>query len=347
MPWMAAAAIAAPIVAGVIANIQSKKDKASQKAAMKDAMAQFDKAGTPPDLSKALLLKEFERAGIYTPELEQDLNDTVAESEVGKIQEDTSLRDAQKSALVSMQKRGKVGLSAEDRAALNQVRSEVQRDSEAKRQQILQSMQAKGMGGSGASLAAQLQSAQGAADQAASGSDTLMAQAQQRALQALGQSADMAGNIRGQDFGVAQAKGTAIDERNRFLAQNSIDRQRSNVGTLNQAQQLNLSEQQRIADANIAMQNAEIQRQSQAKRDLFNDKMGVAAAKAGQYQQQAAYAGQQAANTAQSYGQIGSAVGTGIAGYAQGQASKAAADQAQSNADRQYALDVSKAQRGK
>jgi hypothetical protein len=347
MPWMAAAAVAAPIIAGVIANMQSKKDRASQKDAMKKALAQFDEAGTPPDLSKALLLKEFERAGMYTPELEQDLNDTVAESEVGKIQEDSSLRDAQKSALVSMQKRGKVGLSAEDRAALNQVRSEVQRDSEAKRQQILQSMQSKGMGGSGASLAAQLQSAQGAADQAASGSDALMAQAQQRALQALGQSADMAGNIRGQDFGVAQAKGTAIDERNRFLAQNSIERQRANVGSLNEAQRMNLTEQQRIADANTQMQNAELLRQNQAKRDQFQDKLNLAASKAGQYQRQADYSGQQAANTAQSYGQIGSAVGTGIAGYAQSQQNQAAADQGQANVDRQYELDRIKALKSK
>lgn len=346
MPWMAAAAIAAPIVAGVIANMKAKKDRAAQKDAMKDALAQFDKAGTPPDLSKALLLKELERQGMYTPELEQDLNDTVAESEVGKIKEDTSLRDAQKSALASLQKRGKVGLSAEDRAALNQVRSEVQRDSEAKRQQIIQQMQARGMGGSGAELAMQLQSAQGAADQAASGSDTIMAQAQQRALQALGQSADVASGIRGQDFGVAQAKGSAIDERNRFLAQNSIERQRANVGSLNEAQRMNLIEQQRIADANTQMQNAELLRQNQAKRDYFQDKLGLAASKAGQYQQQANFAGQQAANTAQSYGQIGSAVGTGISGYAQSQQNQATAAQGQANLDRQYELDRLKAQKG-
>lgn len=321
MPWLAAAAVAAPIVGGLVGNYMAKGDKASQKKAMKQAMAELEKAGTPPDLSKALILKEFERAGIYTPELEQEI--AVAESEMGKITEDSSLRDAQKSALASLQNRAKVGLSAEDRAALNQVRQETQRDAEAKRQQILQSMAARGQGGSGAELIAQLQAGQGAAEQAAAGSDSLMAQAQQRALQALGQSADVASQVRGQDFGVNQAKASALDERNRFLAQNSIERQRQNVGALNQAQQSNLSEQQRIADANASMKNAETQRQNQAQRDLFQDKLGLASAKANALTGQANYYGQQAQNTAASYGQMGSAVGTGITAYGQKQSTDA------------------------
>lgn len=314
---MAIGSVAAPVIGGLMGNMAASKDKAAQKAAMQRAIAELNKLGSPPDVSKALVLQEFQRAGIYTPELEQDLSDSFAESQMGKLTEDTGLREAQKSALASLQDRAKVGLSAEDRASLNQVRAEVQRDANANRQALLQKFAAMGQGGGGQSFAAQLQASQAAADQGSAASDTLMAQAQQRALQALTESSNLAGNIRSQDFGVSSAKASALDERNRFLAENSIGRQQRNVAGLNQAQQLNLSEQQRIADANVAMQNAEKARQADAARQYFQDKQSLAQAKANAQVGQATQLGQQAANTAASYTGMGSAVGTGLGAFGQ------------------------------
>lgn len=317
---MVIGAVAAPVIGGIMGGMSAAKDRAAQKKMIKKALAELEKVGVPPDLSGPLLLREFQSAGIYTPQLEEDLSSEVQESVVAQIKEDPGLREAQMRALNSMQQRAKVGLSAEDRAALNQVRSEVQRDSEAKRQQIMQTMQSRGQGGGGADLMAQLQSAQGAADQAAAGSDALMAQASQRALQALSQSGQMAGDVRSQDFGVEQTKASAIDERNRFLAENSIARQRANVGSLNQAQQLNLAEQQRISAANTAQANAEIQRQAQAKRDLYQDKLDLAKAKGAAQMAQAAAAGQRADRTAAQWSGAGAAIGSGITAYGQAQA---------------------------
>lgn len=307
---LAGATVAGPIVGGLVGNMMAQKDRASQKKAMKQALAELEAAGLPPDLSKEIIYKEFQQVGIMTPQLEEDLNDSIAESEVAKIQEDKGLREAQISALGDMQKRAKVGLSAEDRAALNQVRNEVQRDAEAKRQQVLQQMQARGMGGSGAALIAQLQAGQDAQNLASQQADTQMSQAQQRALHALGQSSDMASGIRGQDFANAQAKAQAIDERNRFLAENSIARQQRNVGALNAAQLQNLQEQQRIADANIQQANQEKLRQVQEQGNLYDRTLGYRQAKANALTGQAGYYGQQAANTAQSYGQMGAGIGT-------------------------------------
>ena len=312
---MTIGSIAAPIVGGIIGNQAAKGDKESQKQAMKAALAELNKIGSPPDLSRRLILEEFQRQGIYTPEMEQEIS--VAESEMSQLKEDPSLREANMSALQRMLAQSKSGLTAEDRAALNQARSEVQKDTQSKLAQIQQQMQARGQAGSGAELAMQLQAAQAGSDQAAAGSDTLMAQAQQRALQALGKSSDMASQMRGQDFDVNSAKARAIDERNRFLAENSVSRQSRNVGALNQAQQANLAEQQRINDANIAMRNAETQRQTQAERDLFNDKLNLAQAKSGQRTQQAGFYGQQAGQTAQQWANIGSGVGGGLATLAQ------------------------------
>lgn len=311
------AAIGAPIVGGLIGNIAGQSDRKKQREAMKQALRELEAIGAPPDLSREIIFKEFERAGILTPELEQEVQ--IAESEVGKIKEDQSIRDTQRQALEMLKQRSQVGLSGEDRAALNQVRSEVQRDSEAKRQQILQQMQARGMGGSGAELMAQLQSAQGASDQAAAGSDALMAQAQQRALQALSESGRMAGDVRSQDFNVESTKAQALDERNRMLAQNSVARQAANVGRLNQAQMANLAEQQRIQDANTSMTNQERLRQVNEQGALFDRKLGLASAKSGALTGQAGFYGQQAQQTQNMFAGIGQGIGQGAGAYAQNQ----------------------------
>ena len=301
------------IVGGFLGGNAAKMDRSHQKDAAKQALQYYKDIGYPPDYAKELVLQEFQRAGIYTPELEKEI--AVAESEVGKIKEDTSLRDAQKSALASLQNRAKVGLSAEDRASLNQVRAETQRDAQAKQAQILQQMQSRGMGGSGAELIAQLQAGQGATDRAAGGSDTIMAQAQQRALQALGQSADLASGVRSQDFGVASAKAGALDERNKFLAQNSIARQRQNVGELNAAQQSNLAQQQKTNDANVAMANEEKRRQAEAQHAQYADKLAWAGGAAGQSQNLSKYYGDTANAKAQQQKDIGSGIG-GLAEFA-------------------------------
>ena len=311
MTGMAIASVAAPVVGGLVGNLMGSGDRKRQRAMIARAMAELDAVGTPPDLSKELIFKELQRAGILTPELEQEI--TVAESEVAKIKEDSSLRDTQKQALEKIKQQASTGLTAEDRASLNQVRGEVQRDSEAKRQQIMQSMQSRGMGGSGAELMAALQGAQGAADQAATGSDAIMAQAQQRALQALGESGRMAGDIRTQDFGVESTRAQALDERNRMLAQNSVARQSSNVGRLNQAQQMNLQEQQRIQDVNTQMANQEKLRQNQEKGNLWDRQMAIASARSNAATGQASQYGGLAKQTQQMGSTIGSGVGTSAA----------------------------------
>lgn len=315
MAWGIAAAAGASALGGILGNAAASKDRKAAKQAMKKAIKELEAIGTPPDTAKALILQEFERQGVYSPELEQDLSDTFAESEMGKLTEDASLRDVQKSVLSELQNRARVGLSAEDRAALNKVRNEVQRDAQANRASVLSQMAARQMGGSGAELVSQLMAGQQAAELASQQSDNVMAQAQQRALQALSESANQASNIRSQDLNVNTARAQALDERNRFLMQNSIDRQARNVGNLNEAQKANLAEQQRIADANAQMANQEKQRQAAAKSSDFQNKLSLASAKAGAYTGQQQYHGQQAQNTAQQYANIGSGVAGGINAY--------------------------------
>ena len=311
------------ILGGILGNNAAKMDRRHQKDTINQMVQEYTRIGYPPDYARALILQEFQQTGQYTPELEADLNASMAESEVNKIEEDPSLRKAQLGVLSSMQDRAKVGLSAEDRASLNQVRGEVQRDAEAKRQQVLQQMQARGMGGSGAALIAQLQAGQDAQNLASQQSDNLMSQAQSKALQAIGQSSDMASNLRGQDFQTAKAKAGALDERNRFLQENSIARQRSNVGALNEAQQANLKEQQGVADANVRQSNEEKQRQAVAKQQQYRDKLNYAAGITGQQSAQAKFYG----DTANAKVQANKDMGKGAGGLAESIATYAMSDE--------------------
>jgi len=311
----AAAGAGAAVVGGVVGNIMASGDRAEQRKRMKMALNELKKVGLPPDLSAPLILKELQRQGMYTPEIERDLNDTFAE--VKLISEDETLKDAQRQALTMMQNRGQVGLSSEDRAALYQVRNQLERDSQAKSQQIMQQFMARGQGGGGAELQSLLQSGQSNAEQASQASMSLMGQAQQRALEAVRQSSDIASGMRSQDYNVNSANTAQQNERNRFLAENSITRQRANVGTLNQAQQLNLAEQQRISDYNKQLANTEQARQRNEKGSFWDRNLNYGSAMANAQLGQASQFGQQASNTANMWSNIGGAIGGGLTAYGQ------------------------------
>lgn len=311
--WVTAGVAASGVIGGLLSSSSAKKAAKAQQQAAAAAYAELNKLGLPPDISKEIILKQFQSMGVLTPELEQEIN--LQEAQVSKIQEDPSLRNAQMEALSTLGGVSRGGLRAEDRAAYNELRGKVQQDAEAKRQQILQSMQARGMASSGSNLAAQLQSAQASADTASAGADTLAADASKRALEALSQRANLAGSVRGQDMSAEEMKARAIDERNKFLYENSVSRQRSNVGALNAAQAANLENQQKLANMNTAQANEETNRQNEAKRQYYMDQLDLAKAKASALnsQGQAASAGYQAKGAAQAG--LASAIGQGIGAY--------------------------------
>lgn len=308
-----AGVVASSVIGGLMSSSSAKKAAKAQQAAAAAAFAELNKLGLPPDISKEVILKQFQNMGVLTPELEQEIN--LQSSEVAQIQEDPALRNAQMDALSTLGGVSRGGLRAEDRAAYNELRARVQQDAESKRQQILQQMQARGMASSGANLATQLQSAQASADTASAGADTLAADASRRALEALSQRANLAGSVRSQDMSAAEMRARAIDERNRFLYQNSVDRQRQNLSALNAAQASNLANQQRVSDMNVNQENEESLRQNEAKRQYYMDQLDLAKAKANALnsQGQAASAGYQARGAAQAG--IASAIGQGIGAY--------------------------------
>lgn len=303
-------AIAGSVVSGIIGQAgrsASSGDRDAANRAAQEAYQALQNIGLPPDLSTPIILQQFQQAGMLTPELEQTIRQ--GPSKLAEIKADQGLVDTQKEALEAIKQRGKVGLTPEDRAALNQVREQVAQDEEAKRQQIMQSMQARGQGSSGANLAAQLMSSQASTNRAARGSDELAAQASRRALEAMATSGQLAGQMRTQDIGEQSTRARAEDELNRFNTTNRQNVQARNVGYQNMAQEQNLQRQQGISDKNIALANAEKQRQADAKRQYWTDRAYQATGQANQATNQANYRNQQAALTQNQYANLGTTFG--------------------------------------
>jgi len=310
---MMAAAVAGPLIGGILGSISSSSGRKAAAAASAQAMAQLQAIGLPPDLSREIILKQYQVQGVLTPEIQEDLNLQV--SQVSQIQEDPSLRSAQMESLGMLGQSARGGFTSADRAAYNQMRQSTQRDSEAKRQQIMQQMQARGHGGSGPELMAQLQSGQAAADESSAQGDRLAGMASQNALQALRDKVGLASNVRTQDFSVNEARAAAEDQRNRFLFQNSATQQAANVAALNDAQQANLNRKDSVADRNVGLANAESERQVNAKRDYFRDNLDLASAKANALNKQASVIQDNANAKSKMFSDLGNAVGQGAAAY--------------------------------
>lgn len=309
MALLAGAAIAGPIVGGIIGNMASEGQRRAAEAAAAAALKEIDALGAPPDLSKRIILEKFKQAGVYTPQLEQEVN--AGFSKVEQIQEDPQLRQRQMEALQALQERSKTGFSAEDRAALNKVRGQVGTDLQGRLGSLQQQMQARGLGGSGAELAAMLSASQAASSEEAAAGDRLAAEASQRALQSALQTGQLGGQLRSQDFDVARAKAEAADRFNLFNAENSMARQARNVASQNQGQLYNLSEQQRSQDINTQMENAERQRMNEATRQYWQDQASRAGMRANARLGQSAMYQGQADRTAQQWAGGGAAIGAG------------------------------------
>lgn len=313
MPWAAVAAAAAPIVGGLVGNVMSQGDRNKAKQAMKQALAELKAAGFPPDLSKEIIYKEFESAGILTPELEEDIE--LADTEFKAIQEDPQLREAQLSALNKFKQQSETGLGPEERAAFNQIQQSIRQDQRAQQQQILSDAQRRGQGGSGNALIAQLQATQSGADQAFSQGNELAALIAQRVRQGAQDMSGAAGNLRTQDYQVASDRAQAIDERNKFLNQNSVARQARNVASKNDAQRYNLENQQSIMDKNTEMANAEKLRQVEEQGKFYDRKLDRAGKLADAYTGQQNYYQDQADQTTEMWSKIGSGVGQGVSAH--------------------------------
>lgn len=309
-----AAAVGANLVGGVIGSIASSGDRDSANRAYAAALEEIQRVGAPPDLARQIILGKFQEVGVLTPELEKAVE--LDAPKVAQIKEDPGLRGAQMSALGMLGKRAATGMSAEDRSRLAEIQTQIARDTEAKRQQIVQGYQQRGLGGGGSELAAQLQAASAGAAQAGEEGGRLAAMAQQSALEAARQYGTLGGQIRGQEFDIARTKAGAEDQAALSRFNEATARQQRNVGVSNVAQQQNLANRQRLSEMNVSTANAELLRQRQAEREQYQLALDRASRISDAQNNRGTAYSREAAGTAQRWADAGSAVGRGISAYA-------------------------------
>lgn len=310
------------IIGGAIAAgaTQGERDKA--QAAQNEALKEIMSINAPPDMAREILIERFKSAGVYTPKLEEAI--LQGTSKMAELQEsDPSLREAQKSALEAYKEVGRTGLSAEDRLAMRQARTQAENANRARLESIKQNLAARGMGGAGAEIAAQLSSGQQAAEDLSMSADRTAAQAQQARLAALARMSDLGGSMRTQDWQQAAQRAGAADELARFNVMQRSGVQQRNVGAQNQGQLFNLQNAQQIANMNTQAANAEKLRQRQGEGQTWQMGAQRAGARGGAQQAISNYYQQAAANKAANImgvaggiGQTAGAIGGNLMQYA-------------------------------
>lgn len=178
-----------------------------------------------------------------------------------------AMRQKQLQAIGGIQELSETGLSAIDRAALAEIQNQIATQERGQRESILQNMAQRGISGSGQELAAQLQSSQAASQQASTQGMQQAAQAQRARMQALSSLSEMAGGIEQTDFQRESQRQAAQDAINQFNVQNKNVAGLRNIETQQNLANLNAQERNRIAQANIDLENQQ-RLQNQVNRPL-------------------------------------------------------------------------------
>lgn len=284
------------------------------KGYQQQALQQFQGITPPSAEDLQVQLQKMVYAGDITPQMAQTVMQDP--SKFNDITSGGAGRSAQLQALSQLQGISTDGgLTAQDKAQLNDIQSQTGAQERGSREAIMQNAQSRGMSGSGMELASQLINQQGSAGNANQAGLDVAAQAQKRALDAITQSGQLGGQVQGQEFSEQAQKASAQDAINKFNAANSQSVVNANTQARNAAQQRNMDTQQNISGQNTQIANQQATTNAQAKQTAYQNLMGKANSMAGQYGNEA-----QGAQTAQNaqlgfFGGLAGAAGNAYGGY--------------------------------
>lgn len=301
-------------VGGLLGSSSKKKAAKAAEAAAARNLALWSGIKIPTIEEQKIILQTPDLVGQYSPEQVQFMEQQ--QSSMEQAGADPATIQAQNDTLNQLQEISKGGLTEADKAAARGINNEVNQQSQARQKAILNAMASRGTLGSGMELAAQLQGNQQSTQQASNAGDELIKQAQARSLQALGQQGQLAGQMRGQQFGEQSDKARARDEINRF---NTVNRQNivnANIGERNKAQQMNLESMQNRENTRANLANIA----EKSNKDLYQSQFNNQIAKTQGLTGAGSAAGQAIANSANSAAQqqqnlFGSIVGGALQGY--------------------------------
>lgn len=246
--------------------------------ALNSASQRFQNVDLPSLDEMRVQLERAVVAGEMTPE---EANLFLQEqSDLANFAQDPRLKQAQISALEGLGEVAEGGLNDTDRAALSQIASEERTAEKGQRDAILQQADMRGAGGSGLELAQQLLNQQQSAQRQSQRDTDVAGMAQQRALQAMIQSGQLAGQIGQQDLNQASTIAQAKDAINRFNTQARQQTDQRNVDARNQAQAANLANRQQVSNLNTGIANQERGQNASNVQQQFQNQMSKAGGQA-------------------------------------------------------------------
>jgi len=303
---------------GLAGLLLSQPDSTAANNQLQSNLAGSQGIVAPTAQQLQVALQNYSQVGNINPALQTTVSQN--NSALNNYQTDPRLVAAQMQQLQTLQRLGSTGISPEQKAQLNVLNNQVNASDQARNQSLLAANAQRGMGGAGATLAAQLQSSQQASNQQAQQSDALASTAYQNALQATSQAGGLAQQMQQAQYG--QAANTAAQQNaiNQFNAANAQQVQGQNVGAQNQAQYYNVGTAQQIANQNTGVVNQQAlynsQAQNQAETDALARQSGINNAGTAVASNDMGQANQ-IATTATG---AGSAIGNGLAAYINGPA---------------------------
>lgn len=295
----------------VIGGITAANQSAAATAAKQAALQQYLDLNVPDPAQQQLILQQYKQTGQLDPSIETAINQQSTAQ--NSIAVDPATRAAQMQALSQLSSiTNAQGDDAQEKNQIQQGINQVNANEQGQTGAILQNAAARGVGGSGASLAAELEGAQAGANTASNNAMSAQAQASQRALSALSQQGALATTVHGQDYNQALNAANAEDAINRFNAQGANSAMAANTTAENQAQAYNVGTAQQVANQNVGVTNQEDLYNNQLIQQQYEDQLQKDTGEANAENGVASQANTNAANTGNMWGNISS----GLAGAA-------------------------------
>lgn len=245
-----------PLVGGLLGKIFSNPDRGKAEEELKKILAGYEGIKPPSISDQTLNLDQYQSAGQYDPRMEG--LEQQGESSLSSYVADPRAKGAELDALTALTDVGQQGgLRLSDKAALNDVITQTNRNAQGKRGAIMAKAAARGTGGSGFDLAAQLAAGQDDAQTAADQGLKVAGMAEDRALQALMGAGDLGGRIRSEGFNEAKGVASAEDAINRFNTANRQDVLSRNTAATNAGSMYNLGNAQDISNRNTGVKNSQ------------------------------------------------------------------------------------------
>lgn len=197
---------------GLTADPNTGAGAMQQSSALQErAVRELEKLGVPSI--------EAQQIALQNPELVlSSLEEKLGPSAMEDVEVDPRLQQAEMDALLSMQEAGEKGFTAEDKARIEALRSQIGSDEKARQASILQQMAQRGALDSGAQLAAQLNSSQASTQRASEEGIQLAAQQAAARRNALSQAGQLASQMGSRQFAQQAQKAGASDAIKQFNA---------------------------------------------------------------------------------------------------------------------------------